>query len=568
MLPDNSTNPIIGIDISGDLESASLLHGIRYFLHLQITMLKEWVQLPQPIRRCYSKAFAKFAFGLAMCSAPANDPTLFLNDTDKKGLIQQLLDKCKLTKEDIPLSCLQLAMYSPMIVDSNRAYSEIDIKHVNLKSAGDLDKWCGHKIREQRLHKLIPLICEIGLLNLTKDTVKLMESGDTSSWRKIDHLQFLIAVLRGHWGMNSFAVIKKLATFHLMEAMKELQLWLILKKKPNYAEYENLLVYSTKVSWNYDYNWHIDNLKIQLFRKEAVKLDHHQVRVKDHIEHYIHRYKLCCMCYTLMCGDHFVRFVEPDEQYHQFGILACTKGSKLCSLIFKPHQSMLSATDELFDVTPDGFVGTSLRRLLKSDSNEVLSQVHTISNDKTLPWDKQYQWSISISDSVHGCTTSQRIQSHMYNDEIVKLHDYKNMKLAVPTRLMRAPSDVTAPKSTSDLANNYSEREENLRAINMLNIPVQDYQNKLWSVFEKFQNPTNNDVVELLHHNGNNSSTLRYLFTLFCSTCYTRQSKCDSQCIKNITRKTNVRIQDLLADYGQLKFIRLHTALMELQVYS
>lgn len=39
-----------------------------------------------------------------------------------------------------------------------------------------------------------------------------------------DHLQFLVTVLRGHWGKNSLDVIKEWATFHLMEMMSDLQL--------------------------------------------------------------------------------------------------------------------------------------------------------------------------------------------------------------------------------------------------------------------------------------------------------------------------------------------------------
>ena len=183
-LLDSKTSPIIGFYqrcvYINELVTTSLLCGIRFYVHLKSVWLKEWTK--------YSKVLAKFAFRLAMCSAPANDPTLFINDTDKKGLIQQLLDKCELTRKDVSLSCIQLAMYSPMIVGSGRAYSEVDINQVNLKSAGQLDKWSRDEIRKQQLHKLIPLICEIGLLNLTKDTLKLMESGDANLWKKIDHL--------------------------------------------------------------------------------------------------------------------------------------------------------------------------------------------------------------------------------------------------------------------------------------------------------------------------------------------------------------------------------------------
>ena len=556
LLLDNITSPIIGlyqrrINISsGELELTSLLHGIRYYLHLQAVMLKEWKELPQIIRICYSKAFAKFAFGLAMCSAPANDPTLFINDTDKKGLIQQLLDKCKLTRKDVPLSCLQLAMYSPMIVDSNRAYSEIDIKQVNLKSAGELDKWCRHKIREQQLHKLIPLIGEIGLLNLTKDTLKLMESGDTNLWKKIDHLQFLITALRGHWGINSFAVIKEWATFHLMEAMRELELWLMLKNKPDYVEYKHLLVYSTKVSWSYDYTWHIDNLKIQLFRKEVAKPDHRQVRVKDQIECCIHRYKLCCMCYTLMSGDHFVRFVKPHEQYHRFGILACTKMRKPYLPIFNPHQSMLSATDEPFNVTPDGYIGASLC----FPKSEVLPHVDPFCKETALPWDK----SSNYKDVSKKDTTSWKTQS--YSDEKGNYKKGKGNFVAATKTL----GDVTTPKPANHHVNDSNIAEDlyarkilfavdllkttglitTIEQFNTIHVPQesienikQDNQNKVKSVFAKFLNPKNNCAGGHFNHCSHSSfgfsaeCILQLLMSrLSCRYHHTKQSQCDGRC--------------------------------------
>ena len=610
LLLDNITSPIIGfyqrrINSSGELELTSLLHGIRYYLHLQAVMLKEWSsrELPQIIRICYSKVFAKFAFGLAMCSAPANDPTLFINDIDKKGLIQQLLDQCKLTRKDVPLSCLQLAMYSPMIVGSDRAYSEVDIEQVNVKSAGQLDKWCRDKIREKQLHKLIPLICEIGLLNLTKETLKLMESEDTDSWKKIDHLQFLIAVLRGHWGINSLLDIKKRATFHVMEAMRELRLWLILKNNPDYAEYEHLLVYPTKVSWSYDYTWHMDNLKIQLFRKVFAKPDHRRVRVKDQIECCIHRYKLCCMCYTLMCGDHFVRFVKSDEKLdHQFSILTCTKVKKSCLQTFNPHQSMHNATDELFDVTPDGYISTSLC-IPKSN---VLYQ---FSEEKALSWASNYV------DVFKTDTTSHKMQS--YSDA----YDYKEGNLVAATKTL---SDVTAPKSAGHCVND-SDMAENLHAskilfdlrkttgliatteqFNTVHVPQetientkQDDQNKIKSVLAKFQHPKDNGVRGLFNHYSHNSNAGHILLIRLLMSRLNRryhhikQLECDGWCIKDCddelqclqkihqdtgipkeewhwwishfvsTMPLNVKDKGLQVDYGQLK---IHAAAMEHQV--
>ena len=40
------------------------------------------------------------------------------------------------------------------------------------------------------------------------------------------------------------------------------------------------------------------------------------VKLQDKLS--LHQYKLCCMCFVLLCDDHFVRF---DGKY---GIIACT----------------------------------------------------------------------------------------------------------------------------------------------------------------------------------------------------------------------------------------------------
>ena len=72
----------------------------------------------------------------------------------------------------------------------------------------ELSKVCSEKIKELQLHRIIPLVCEIQFIKLLKDTLKLMRTGDKSSWEKIDPLQFLIAALRGHWGKIETDIIK------------------------------------------------------------------------------------------------------------------------------------------------------------------------------------------------------------------------------------------------------------------------------------------------------------------------------------------------------------------------
>ena len=75
--------------------------------------------------------------------------------------------------------------------------------------------------KKLRLHEIISLICEVKFIKLFEKTLKLMRTGDKSSWENIDPLQFLVAVLQGHWGKNSLTDIKTWAIYHLKEVMKK-----------------------------------------------------------------------------------------------------------------------------------------------------------------------------------------------------------------------------------------------------------------------------------------------------------------------------------------------------------
>lgn len=225
------------------------------------------------------------AFGLSAYENAqlSHDPTLFVNDTSEVSFMQKCCKECKLELNDIPLSCMQFAMCNPMVIYQSLS-TEISQRRVSLHSVkgqihkrqaelvktltakmkGELDKKCKEKIREYQFHKLIPLIYEIDFIKLSNKTIGLLKNGNANSWREIDHLQFLIAVLRGHWGKNRLAVIKEWAAFHLMEMMSDLE-------------------------------------------------------INPQDEFSLHKYKLCCMCYVLLCDDHFVSIAKPDDS---FGILA------------------------------------------------------------------------------------------------------------------------------------------------------------------------------------------------------------------------------------------------------
>ena len=285
-----------------ELEHTSLTIGIQYYLRMRYG--KEHHPINGPISK---KKIALCAFGLAKSVIPSlsMDPTVFINDRDGENPIQKLHD---LKAEAVPLSCMQLVMYSPMVVDSKESWylkttakEEILKKHqykpvilpehscpehelviddvlkqlhkedVKLASEGikidELSKLCQEKIKQLRLHEIISLICEIKFIKLFEKTLELMRTGDKSSWENVDPLQFLVAVLQGHWGKNSLTNIKTWATYHLKEVMKKAK----------------------------------SNVKV------------------------LHQYQLCCICFVLLFEDSFLRFAKQDETYYQHEIIVCTK---------------------------------------------------------------------------------------------------------------------------------------------------------------------------------------------------------------------------------------------------
>ena len=424
-----------------ELENTSLIIGLQYYLHIHYSDKVDISQYGYT-----KKDMAKCAFALAKLnkSVPPTDPTVFINDRNGKNPVQMILHKCDLTTEAAPLSCMQLAMYSPMVVDSKEFRSftiddkwlihdppdkfkivrriiptitlpkesclehklviddvlwkldqqkikimihghgdikieqlvdyksydhgevmikisetlptkiaimisednknldskkigkidvmfprdsiivhsstdEVTIKlaagrgvitinkietiklqpqlyshtymcrtmisqdeqeirlisqdlpkgHLQGITVDDLSRICWKKIEELHLHKIIPLVCEIKFIKLFNETLKLLRIGDKSSWERIDPLQFLVAVLRGHWGKNNLTCIKEWATFCLLKSM--------------------------------------GNVK-----RGNPKL--------------LHQYKLCCMCFVLLFNDSFVRFAKPDEkECDQYEIIVCNK---------------------------------------------------------------------------------------------------------------------------------------------------------------------------------------------------------------------------------------------------
>ena len=135
-----------------ELENTSLIIGLQYYLHIcygnEVDISKYGYA---------KKDMAKFAFALAHAklnksAVPPTDPTVFINDRDGENPVQMILHKCDLTTEATPLSCMQLAMYSPMVVGS-KEFKSCTIEDKSLKY------WPGRQIilpKESCLeHKLV-----------------------------------------------------------------------------------------------------------------------------------------------------------------------------------------------------------------------------------------------------------------------------------------------------------------------------------------------------------------------------------------------------------------------------
>ena len=129
------------------------------------------------------------------------------------------------------------------------------------------------------------------------------------------------------------------------------------------------------------------------FSKKIIKFDY-QAEVKNHIEHCLHRYKLCCMCYVLLCDDTFVRF---DQKY---GIIACMHP---CPVL-----------DQLYDVTAHGYINTSMR------APKLSKLLHPFPDEPELPWIGLYRNCRYIPDCVnlYNNNTTWSILNHTYQGPV------------------------------------------------------------------------------------------------------------------------------------------------------
>ena len=254
------------------------------------------------------------------------DPTVFKNDSQELSIAEILQNAGFNPAQDhvIPVSFFQLAMYHQMILDSDMQnpvnVSMISIARNSSNSFFELNKRSVEESEKYQLNKIIPLILEIGLIKLYKESLDLIKTGNSKSWMRVDHLQFLLAMLRGHWGRNSLAIVRKWASFHLMEMMCECA-----------------------------------------------------AKSKENV--YVHKYQLCCICYVLLCKNHFVKFLDPSEHYHDLEILACTT---------------LEDDEQYYGVTFEGYIGKN--KAVCRDKADELPDPITSFNGTELSWHEVFQY--------------------------------------------------------------------------------------------------------------------------------------------------------------------------------
>ena len=172
---------------------------------------------------------------------------------------QQFLSLIKsfgIQTKEIPLSCWQLALYHTFIYNETNLWKftgdlQIDKERILTEF---IDEKCQDELQRRKLDDIIELVCEIQFLELTEETV---ESLNDCKWKEVDHLQFFLAMLQGHWGRNQYSNLLEYATHHLIETIR------------SYTNNPN------------EYN--------------------------------LHQYKLCCVSHCLFSPETFISFNENSQ---------------------------------------------------------------------------------------------------------------------------------------------------------------------------------------------------------------------------------------------------------------
>jgi len=242
--------------------------AIQYYVHL--VRANDIEKTKVNIKQAFTDANKDPSFNFKLDIA-------FKLNCEKEQTAQKLLKMVKnfniqVSTEEIPLSCWQLALYHTFTVEPEgesaickfisgiKRELESFVTQVVQKEDKEMlitkiDEKCKAELERRKLYDIIELACEIQLLQVTDETLKLLRK---NKWIEIDHLQFFVAMLHGYWGKNDYNDLRGYATYHLMKVMEPIA----------------------------------------------------TVATPD--EHKIHTYQLCCVGYCLFAPEIYILF---DEHY-------------------------------------------------------------------------------------------------------------------------------------------------------------------------------------------------------------------------------------------------------------
>ena len=197
-----------------ELVETSLVLGIRNYFHLKNYFHKQ-ASKPAP------RVIIRRSFACAALDIPLNhdDPSIFANDSDEPGTIQNLFkvfhNKFTANCKPIPLACLQLALFHVFTVEKSTPNGSPTIntfiEKIKQVNENKIEEECKSELKKRHLDKIISLTAEILLLPVLEETLDKLKIG---KWQDVDPLQFMIATLHGYWGKNSYTMMRCCAQYH------------------------------------------------------------------------------------------------------------------------------------------------------------------------------------------------------------------------------------------------------------------------------------------------------------------------------------------------------------------
>ena len=191
-----------------ELVNTSLVLGIRNYFHLNHFHG----------RQVSTRVIIRRSLACAALDIPLDhdDPSIFANDSDELTSAQDLFkifnEKFTVNHNPIPLACSQLALFHVFTVEEYTSPTiNTFIKGIEQADASTIEGKCRRELKKRQLDQIISLTAEVLLLPVLEDTLDKLKDGQ---WEDVDPLQFMIAILHGYWGKNSYTIMRCCAEFH------------------------------------------------------------------------------------------------------------------------------------------------------------------------------------------------------------------------------------------------------------------------------------------------------------------------------------------------------------------